>query len=279
MSLRWPRVVVVVVAGAHCAHIGTVGRAERRSGPVCGAPWPRSRQIPDAPVPRTAGHGKKTVGEVFSQDRVQQRLVKQTIEVRKGSVEQFFELLEPQMVQQLEVPKIVVGVRQCLLLELGLLRPERDTADEAAAAVEVLVGEARPPAIAEHSVTNALVPRERVQQRTAVPQSPEETAPELAVSSGKAVSPWSTDGGTNSAAATADAMLAGETRLPGIAKLSAATKLELAKSPGGAGPSWSRAHGMYSVRVRVRRVEFAESCDEEAFPYEEGRETRALDGL
>ena len=61
-------------------------------------------QILDAPAPR----GKKTVGEVFSQDRVQKRLVEQMIEVRKDPVEPFFELLEPQMVEQLvDVPKIV----------------------------------------------------------------------------------------------------------------------------------------------------------------------------
>ena len=68
-------------------------------------------QILDAPAPRTAGQAKETVGEGFSQNRVQQRLVKQVIEVRKGPVEQFFELLQPQMVEQfVEVPKIVVGL-------------------------------------------------------------------------------------------------------------------------------------------------------------------------
>ena len=36
-------VVLDVAAGAHCARTSTVGRAERRGGPVCGAPWPRSR--------------------------------------------------------------------------------------------------------------------------------------------------------------------------------------------------------------------------------------------
>ena len=62
---------------------------------MCGAPWPGSRsRSSDVPAPRTAGQRKKTVGEVFSQDRVQQRLVMQMTEVRKGPVEQFFEFLE-----------------------------------------------------------------------------------------------------------------------------------------------------------------------------------------
>ena len=39
-------------------------------------------QILDAPASRMAGQGKETVGEVLSQDRCQQRLVKQMIEVR-----------------------------------------------------------------------------------------------------------------------------------------------------------------------------------------------------
>ena len=70
-------------------------------------------QILDVPVPRTTGQVEKTVGEDFCQDRVQQRLVKQTMEVRKSPVEQFFELLEPQLVEHLvEVPKIVVDDRR-----------------------------------------------------------------------------------------------------------------------------------------------------------------------
>ena len=65
-------------------------------------------QILDVLACRTAGQGKKTVGEVFSQDRVQQRLVKRMIDVRKGSVEHF-ELLEVTMVEQfVDVPRIVV---------------------------------------------------------------------------------------------------------------------------------------------------------------------------
>ena len=179
-------------------------------------------QILDVPVPRMAGQVKKTVREVFSQDRVQPRLVKQTMEVRKGPVEQFFELLEPQMAEQfVEVPKIVVGLAVSTF-------EGRDTTDAAATAVDVPVGEARPPVklgllgpeqttrlalsmkqlqkllspeIAEHSVTTALVSRERVQQRIA--KQIEETArphgiakqsatikPELAESSGEAGSVW-----------------------------------------------------------------------------------------
>ena len=55
---------------------------------------------------RTAGQEKETV---FSQDRGQQCLVKQTMEVRKGPMEQSFELRVPQMAEQLvAVPNIVV---------------------------------------------------------------------------------------------------------------------------------------------------------------------------
>ena len=55
-----------------------------------------------------------------------------------------------------------------------------DTNPRVDATVAKTVGEARPPGIAEHSVTTASLPRERVQQRTAeeiddAPQSPEET--------------------------------------------------------------------------------------------------------
>ena len=39
MSLRWPHIVLGVVAGAHCARTGTVGRAEQQGGPECGALW------------------------------------------------------------------------------------------------------------------------------------------------------------------------------------------------------------------------------------------------
>ena len=48
----------------------------------------------------------------FREETVDDELpVKQMMEVRKGSVEQFFEILEPQMVVLLEeVPKIVVGL-------------------------------------------------------------------------------------------------------------------------------------------------------------------------
>ena len=95
-------------------------------------------QILDAPAPRTADQRKETVGEVFSQDRFQQRLVKQMIEVRNDPVEQSFELPVPQMAEQLvDVPKIVTE------LAVSSGPGERDTTDDAASPVDVLVGEAR----------------------------------------------------------------------------------------------------------------------------------------
>ena len=102
MSLRWPLVALEMGAGAHCARTG-----------VWSTLAALKEQILDALAPRTAEQGKETVGEVFSQDRVQQRLVKQMVEVRKvsrkGRVEQLFGFPEPQMmVQVVDVPKIVV---------------------------------------------------------------------------------------------------------------------------------------------------------------------------
>ena len=81
--LKWPHVALEMGAGAHCARTGTKGRVERRGGPVCGAPCPRSRSRPSMLL-RHGRPGPETVGEVFSQDRFRQSLVKQMIEVRKG---------------------------------------------------------------------------------------------------------------------------------------------------------------------------------------------------
>ena len=54
-------------------------------------------QILDARAPRTAEQGKETVGDVFSQDVVQQRLVKQMKEVRNVSSKGPVEFPEPQI--------------------------------------------------------------------------------------------------------------------------------------------------------------------------------------
>ena len=88
--------------------------------------------------------GKETFCEVFSQDRVQQRLVKKITEVHKGPVEQFFKLPEPQMAgQSVDVPEIVV-VLAVSSGEAGSSWPGgRDTTDAATAAVEEPVGESR----------------------------------------------------------------------------------------------------------------------------------------
>ena len=66
--------------------------------------------------------------------------------------EQFFEMLEPERrVQLVEVPKFVVGLAVSSG-EGGSSGPgKRDTTDEAAAVVEVPVGEARPPGISQYS--------------------------------------------------------------------------------------------------------------------------------
>ena len=68
------------------------------------------------------------------------------IEVRKGPVEQFVELLEPQLVEQLvDVPKIVVGLAVSSG-EAGSSGPGgRDTTDASATAVKVPVGKATAP--------------------------------------------------------------------------------------------------------------------------------------
>ena len=208
-----------------------------------GRVWPRSRSRSlDDPEPRTAGQMKKTVGKVFSQDWVQQRLVKQAMEVRKG-VEQFFELLEPQMVEQLV--EIVVGPQ-------FLAQRERDTTDAAATTVEVPFGEARPPGISQHSTAteskfegssgeagsswpgagNTARPDATVAKVVGEVRPPEcakdsaTTESSFAVSSGEAGHSWP----RSSAAATADAMLAGEARPHGVAKQSATTKPEPGRS-------------------------------------------------
>ena len=98
MSLRWPLVALEVGAGAHCPC--------GHSGPSRAVRWARVWSALAA-----LEKGEEIVCEVFSQDRVQQRLVNQMVEVRKGPVEQFFEFPAPQMVEQLEeVPEIFVEV-------------------------------------------------------------------------------------------------------------------------------------------------------------------------
>ena len=159
---------------------------------------------------------------------------------------QFFETLEPQRVVQLvEVPKIVVGLAVSSS-EVGSSGPEeRHMTRHVDATVAEAVGEARPPGIAEHNVSTAVVPRERVQQRTAekledASQSLEKTVeavtlfPRERVQQRTAARP-----GTAKKSVTTKSDIAvslGEAglgpRLPEIAKPSATTKPELAESPG-----------------------------------------------
>ena len=78
--LRWPHVALEMGAGAHFG----LRRAARWAG-VWSTLAALEEQILDAAsAPRTAGHGKETVGDVFSQDRFRQGLVKQRKDVRKG---------------------------------------------------------------------------------------------------------------------------------------------------------------------------------------------------
>ena len=81
--LKWPLVALEMGAGAHCA---CGPRRAARWASVWSTLGALEEQILDAPAPRMAGQVKETVGEVFSQDRFQQRLAKQMIEVRKGPV-------------------------------------------------------------------------------------------------------------------------------------------------------------------------------------------------
>ena len=106
----------------------------------------------------------------FREETVDDELpVKQMMEVRKGSVEQFFEILEPQMVVLLEeVPKIVVGLAVSSGGDGSSGPGKRETRlTSPLQQLKCLLVKHGLPGIAEHSVTTALVPRERVQQRTA----------------------------------------------------------------------------------------------------------------
>ena len=89
---------------------------------------------------------------------------------------------------------------QCLLVQRGLLGPERDTTNANDTTVAKAFGEAQPPGIAEHSAS---------------------TASELAVSSGEVGSARPGEKDTTNADVTAVATLAGEARPLGIAKQSA----------------------------------------------------------
>ena len=130
-------------------------------------------QILEAVAPRRARQGKETVVEVFSEDRFQQRLVKQMVEVRKlgpegemGMPETVIvaDLVEgvpvnlgPQMVEQLvDVLEIVV--------ELAVSSGEAGSSwpggrDTTSAFVAVPVDEVRPPGVEETVEAVTLVPQ------------------------------------------------------------------------------------------------------------------------
>ena len=227
MSLRWPLVALEVGAGAHCARTGTVGRARPRGGPVCGAPSPRSRTpetrvvsdgggrclwLVSAKVARQENWGCASIPEKTVDDELP---VKQMIEVRKGPVEQFFEMIDPQMVVPLvDAPKIVVGLAVSSGGD-GSSGPGRiDTTDVADAAVEVPVGEAWPPGISKCSTA---------------------TESKVEGSSGKAGSSWP---GADDMTRHVDATVAkaiGEARPPEFAKDSATTESKVTVSSGEVG--------------------------------------------
>ena len=138
------------------------------------------------------------------------------------------------------------------------------------ATVAEAVGEARSPGIAEHSVTTALVPRERVQQRTVelvedTPQSPEETVEAVTLvprervqqrtaarSADKARPPGI---GKKSATTKSDIAVSSDKARPArIKKGSAATDSEMAVFLGEAGPSRPRAGGSSAVDTAVATI-------------------------
>ena len=94
-----------------------------------------------------------------------------------------------------------------------------DTTRHVDTTVAKAVGEARPLGIAEHSVATALVPRERVQQRTA---EQSEDAPQFR---------------KETVEVTKSCL---ETRLPGIAKQRATTESDIAVPVGEPGLSWPK---------------------------------------
>ena len=150
-----------------------------------------------------------------------------------------------------------------------------DTTGHVDTTVAKAVGEARLRWIAEHSLTTALVPRERVQQRSAekigdreetveVAKSCLDTRPvgiakqraatesDVAVSVGDAGLSWPREKWTPSASAAAAIKLVGEARPLGITKRGAVTEREVAESSSGVGPSWSRAHGSAAAVADVK---------------------------
>ena len=191
---------------------------------------------------RTAEQVKETVCEVLSQDRVQQRLVKQMMEVCKvlrkdilqGPAEQILKFPEPRMTEQLVgVPKIVVELAVSSG-EAGSFRPgANDTTSAAATAVAESVDEARPLVIAKHSASTAATAVD-----TTVAKSVDETPPGIAKYSA-------------STAATAVAKSVGEDRPLGIANHSASTESVFSVSFGEAGSFGPGANDTVSVAAAV----------------------------
>ena len=113
-------------------------------------------QVLGAPASRTAEQVEEAVCEVFSHNRIQQRLVKQMkkcTRVRGKTIlhdpgEQILEFPEPQVIEQLaDVPKIVAGLAR----SLSLLAPQRMTRP---VAKSVGVGEVRPLWFEKYSATS-----------------------------------------------------------------------------------------------------------------------------
>ena len=123
------------------------------------------------------------------------------------------------------------------------------TTDAAATAVEVPVGEAGPSwprAKSWNSACSAagVVPAGEapgIAKRSAIMK------PEPAETSGEVGPLRSRVNGTNTAAATADAMPADDAGSYGMSEQSATTVLDPAETSGEAGLSWSRANGMNSA--------------------------------
>ena len=246
MSLRGPLVTLEVGAGAHCARTDTVGRARPRGGPVWStlAALGKRKETLETRVVSDGVEGvsgervrQLTAEQIGSAPQVWEETVddelpvKQMIEVRKGLVEQFFEMLEPQMVVRLvDVPKIVVGLAASSGSDGSSGPGRRDTIADTA--VEVLVGGAWPPRISLYSTA---------------------TESEVEGSSGEAGSSWPGADDMPCHVGATVAKVVGEARPPGIAEHSVATTLvprervqqrtDMAVSFGGAGPWWPRAMG------------------------------------
>ena len=133
--------------------------------------------------------------------------------------------------------------------------PVPQTAAKISEVVET-VSELPVPQVVKENLEDVKVPQERASKRT-VAQNVDATLRHVkfAESCGEAGSSWSSASDTTSTAATAVATTVaksvGEAWPPGIAKYSASTESELAKSHGEGGSPWCRANGTSAAAIAV----------------------------